>query len=224
MKILVIEDEVKLAFFIKKGLEQAGHVADMVHDGAKGLEMASVNDYDLLILDLMLPGQNGFEVLKNLQDFSIETPVIILSAISDTEKVVKGLDAGAVDYMKKPFEFGELLARIRNVQRKTNGTRQAALKVNGLEMNLLTREVKRDGKNIELSNREFALLELLMAQANRLVTKNQIAEKVWEADFDMGSNVIEVHIYQLRKKIDKGFEEQMLHTLVGAGYMLKGAV
>lgn len=222
MKILLIEDEIKLAQFIKLGLEQAGHIADIVHDGAKGLEMAAVNLYDLLILDLMLPAQNGFEVLKNLNNFQIYTPVIVLSALTDTEKVISALDAGALDYIKKPFELDELLARIRIVQRKNAGADQSELKAEDLTLNLITREVQRADKKIQLSNREFALLELLMSQTNRLVTKNQIAEKVWEADHDMGSNVIEVHVYQLRKKIDKGFEKQLIHTIIGAGYMLKG--
>jgi DNA-binding response OmpR family regulator len=224
MKILLVEDEIKLARFIKIGLEQSGHVTDMVHDGSKGLEMAAVNQYDLIILDLMLPGQNGFEVLKNLQSFKINIPVIILSALTDTEKVISGLDAGALDYMKKPFELEELLARIRTVQRKQNGAGMSVLKVGDLTVDLRSREVQRAGMKIFLSNREFALLELLLSQANRLVSKNKIAEKVWEADFDMGSNVIEVHIHQLRKKIDKGFEEPLIHTMIGAGYMIKGLV
>ena len=224
MKILVIEDEVRLAKFVKMGLEQAGYVVDLAHDGAKGMEMAAVNLYDLIVLDLMLPGQNGLEILKNMQSFHITTPAIILSALTDTEKVISGLDAGALDYIKKPFEFDELLARIRAVQRKQAGAITSVLKVGDLKMDLISREVSRDSKKIALSNREFALLELLMSQANKVVTKNTIAEKVWEADYDMGSNVIEVHIYQLRKKLDKEFEEPMLHTLVGMGYMLKGKV
>lgn len=222
MKILLVEDEVKLAAFIQQGLEQAGYITDMVHDGAKGLEMIAGGLYDLMILDLMLPGQNGFEVLKNMQQFSIATPVIILSALTDTDKVISGLDAGAVDYIKKPFELNELLARIRTVQRKQAGSVTPVLKVEDLSMDLISREVLRSEKRIQLSNREFALLELLMSQANKVVTKSQIAEKVWEVDFDMGSNVIEVHIYQLRKKIDKGFDLPLLHTIVGVGYSLKG--
>ena len=222
MKILLIEDEIKLAKFIKMGLEQAGYIVDMVYNGSKGMDMAAANLYDLIILDLMLPGQNGFEILKNLNAFNIHTPVIILSALTDTDKVITALDSGALDYIKKPFELDELLARIRIIQRKQAGVSTSVLKVADLAIDLLSREVTRNNTQIALSNREFALLELLMSQANKLVTKNYIAEKVWEADFDMGSNVIEVHVYQLRKKVDKGFDEPLIHTIVGAGYMLKG--
>jgi two-component system OmpR family response regulator len=221
MKILVIEDEIKLAEYLKKGLEQAGHIVDLSHNGPAGLEMAYMNNYDLLILDLMLPGQNGFEILKNLQDFSINTPVIILSALSDSENIIKGLDNGALDYIKKPFIFDELLARIRIIQRKSLSLQKPVLKADELEINLISREVKRDGKEIILSNREFALLELFMVNVNKVVTKQLIAEKVWEVDFDMGSNVIEVTVYQLRKKINKGFTKQLIQTVVNVGYILK---
>ena len=220
MKILLIEDEASLAKHVSQGLRQAGHVVDVAANGVIGLENASANDYDLILLDLMLPGQNGFEVLKNLRDFGILIPVIILSALSDTAHIIRALDDGALDYIKKPFDFEELLARIRTIQRRFNASAITSLKVADLEMDLLRHEVSRNGKKIDLTNREFALLELLMTQAGRLVTKTQIAEKVWEVDFDMGSNVIEVHIYQLRRKIDKGFSTELLKTLIGRGYML----
>ena len=221
MKILIIEDEIKLALSIKKGLDQSGYLTEISNNGTEGLEMAYLNNYDLILLDLMLPGQNGFEILKNLQAFNINTPVIILSALSDTDNVIKGLDSGALDYIKKPFELNELLARIRIIQRKTSLNNTSILKVDTLELNLIKHEVKREGKLINLSNREFSLLELLLSNPNKIITKLQISEKVWESDFDMNSNVIEVTMYQLRKKINKGFEKQLINTVVNVGYVLK---
>ncbi|MEK7433877.1 MAG: response regulator transcription factor [Cyanobacteriota bacterium] len=221
MKILIIEDEIKLAQFLKKGLEQAGHIADFCNNGTEGLEMLYRNDYDLVLLDLMLPGQNGFEILKNMNDFKLFIPVIILSALSDTENVIRGLDNGALDYIKKPFEFDELLARIRLIQRKNMNVTNTVLKYHDLEINLINREVKRLDKNINLSRREFALLEFFMNNINKIITKTQISEKVWESDFDMSSNVIEVTVYQLRKKIDKGFETPLINTIVNVGYIFK---
>ncbi|MBC7474276.1 MAG: response regulator transcription factor [Candidatus Sericytochromatia bacterium] len=221
MKILIIEDEIKLAQFLKKGLEQAGHIADCCNNGTIGLEMAYVNNYDLIIIDLMLPGQNGYEILKNMRDFKLLTPVIILSALNSTENVIKGLDSGAFDYIKKPFDLDELLARIRLIQRKNSSESDTVLKFEGIEMNLISREVKRSEKNISLSRREFSLLEFFMNNINKIITKTQISEKVWESDFDMSSNVIEVTVYQLRKKIDKGFDTPLIHTIVNVGYIFR---
>jgi two-component system, OmpR family, response regulator len=224
MKILVIEDEAKLAGFICAGLNQAGHICDQMADGTKGLEAAMVNAYDLILLDLMLPSLNGFEVLKNLRNFNNHTPVIILSALSNTENVIEGLDLGAIDYLKKPFDLDELLARVRTVQRRAFNQTSSMLQVKDLQMDLLKREVTRNNQKVLLSNREFALLEFLVGNANRVVTKAQILEKVWEINFDPGSNIIEVHLYQLRKKIDKGHQEPLIHTVIGRGYTLKGEV
>lgn len=222
MKILIIEDEIKLGRFIKTGLEQANHVVEFINDGVKGLEEAMVNDYDLILLDLMLPGQNGFDILKNLKSFKKDTPVIIMSALNDTQHVIKGLDLGAMDYLKKPFDFDELMARIRVVQRKLVNINNSVLKVEDLELNLITREVYRNKERVYLSNREFSLLEFLMMNAGRVVTKTKIFEKVWEVNFDLGSNVIEVNMYQLRKKIDQKPNLQLIHTVIGRGYTLKG--
>ncbi|HEK21538.1 MULTISPECIES: response regulator transcription factor [unclassified Mucilaginibacter] len=222
MKIMVIEDEPKLGSFICAGLTQNGHVCDHIKDGAAGLEALMVNAYDLLLLDLMLPGMNGFDVLKNLQSLGNTVPVIILSALGDTENVIKGLDLGAIDYLRKPFELDELLARVRAVQRRNAGQQTAKLKFEDVEMDLYTREVTRAGREITLSNREFALLEFLVNNANRVVTKTQILEKVWDMNFDPGSNVIEVHLYQLRKKIDKDADHPLIHTVIGRGYTIKG--
>ena len=223
MKILVIEDERKLARFIKQGLEQHGHVADLTHSGSEGLDCLAGGLYDLVLLDLMLPGQTGFEVLKNLRAFGLTVPVMILSALSDPDKVVQGLDLGAVDYLRKPFDFNELLARIRVLQRRTTTGDNVILRVADLEMRLVSHEVIKNGSALVLTNREFALLELLMRRAGQSVTKNEIAEKVWSVDYDMGSNVIEVHIYQLRKKLDAIGRTGLIETLIGRGYRCKSA-
>ena len=224
MKILLIEDEVKLSGFIAEALNQSGHICDRETDGTKGLETAMVNDYDLLLLDLMLPSLNGFEVLKNLRSFHNQTPVIILSALNDTENVIKGLDLGAVDYLKKPFDLDELLARVRSVQRRVLQQNSLKLKCEDMNIDMLSREVFRNGKQVLLSNREFTFLEYLMTNANKVLTKSQILEKVWDINFDPGSNIIEVHLYQLRKKMDKRYEKQLIHTVVGRGYIFKGEV
>jgi DNA-binding response OmpR family regulator len=224
MKILLIEDERKLAAFISSGLTQEGHVCDHFRDGSTGLQAAMQNEYDLILLDLMLPSLNGFDVLKNLRHFKNETPVIILSALNDTENVIKGLDMGAMDYLKKPFDLAELFARVRNARRMTMVQHSLRLQVEDMIVDMLAREVVRNGTSIILSNREFALLECLITNANRVLTKSQILEKVWDINYDPGSNIVEVHLYQLRKKIDKGYDPQLIHTIVGRGYVLKGKV
>ena len=224
MKILLIEDEMKLASFIADALKQSGHVCDYIPDGTKGLETAMVNDYDLLLLDVMLPSMNGFEVLKNLKDFKKDLPVIMLSALNDTENVIKGLDLGAVDYLKKPFDLEELLARVRSVQRRLLQQGSLKLKSGDLNIDLLSREVYRNSKPVLLSNREFALLEYLMTNSNKVLTKSQILEKVWDINFDPGSNIVEVHLYQLRKKMDRGYDQELIQTVIGRGYIFKGTV
>ncbi|OON68241.1 response regulator transcription factor [Hymenobacter sp. CRA2] len=222
MRILIVEDETRLASFLQKGLTQAGHLADVAASGPAGLELAATVAYDVILLDLMLPGQNGLDVLRNLREFGLPTPVIILSALTDTQHVIRGLDAGAVDYLRKPFEFDELLARLRIVQRKTATPAEAApLAVADLVLDPLQRIVTRGGRRVELTNREFALLELLLRHAGRVLPKTRIAEKVWDVDFDLGSNVIEVHISQLRKKLDRGATEPLLETVIGQGYRLR---
>jgi len=224
MKILLIEDELKLAGFVASALRQAGHLCEHFADGSQGLEAAMIGEYDLVILDLMLPTLNGFEILRNMRNFTNKTPVIILSALSDSEQIIKGLDLGAIDYIKKPFDLNELLARVRAVQRRQLDQFSPLLRIADLEINVLTREASREGQPIVLSNREFGILELLMTRVNQVVTKTQILDKVWNVDFDPGSNVVEVHMYQLRKKIDKGFEESLIQTAVGRGYTIKGTL
>lgn len=221
MKILLIEDELKLAGYIKMALEQADYVVDHEADGTIGLQTAMVNQYDLILLDLMLPSQNGFDILSNLRSFDNYVPVIIISALGTTEQVIKGLDAGANDYLKKPFEMDELLARVRVLQRQHTPKSLSKLKVEDMEIDLLSRVVKRGEKTIALSNREFLLLEMLMINSDKIITKTQILDKVWNMSFDPGSNVIEVHLYQVRKKINEGFEHQHIQTVINRGYILK---
>ena len=222
MKILVIEDEKSLADFMEKGLQQAGYAVAVYHDGIEGLRQASKSDFDLILLDLMLPGMNGFDILNNLQSLEIQIPVIIISALSDTEQVVKGLNMGAIDYIKKPFDWEELLARIRIVQKKSAVGETSKIHIEDLTIDLIGRTVIRAGKEIRLTAKEFLLLEYLARNANRIVSKNQIMEHVWDLDFDTGSNLVEVHVYQLRKKIDKEFDFPLIETVVGLGYTLKG--
>lgn len=220
MKILLIEDEPKLNQFIKDGLQQNGYSVEAALNGSAGLELASIGKFDLVVLDIMLPGQSGFDVLANMRQIKIHTPVIIISALNETDHVVRGLDAGAVDYIKKPFEFPEFLARIRAVTRKGDPKSYTSYKVGNLEINLLTRKVFFDSNEVLLTNREFSLLELLVINCNRVLSKTEIAEKIWEVSFDMGSNVIEVHLSQLRRKLG----EDLIHTKVGVGYYIEGVL
>lgn len=171
----------------------------------------------------MLPGMTGIDVLKNLRAFKITAPVIIVSALSGTSQVVEGLDLGAVDYIKKPFEWDELLARIRILQRKVYAAESSKISINDLVIDLMSREISRGEKSIQLTAKEFALLEYLIRNLNRVVSKNQILENVWNMDFDPESNIVEVYLHQLRKKIDKGFEKQLIETVIGVGYKLTGS-
>lgn len=223
MKILVVEDEQKLAGFMQKGLQQAGYLVQLSDNGSDALSKAASETFDLILLDLMLPGMTGIEVLKNLRAFKIPAPVIIVSALSGTSQVVEGLDLGAVDYIKKPFEWDELLARIRILQRKVFASESTRISINDLIVDLMTREVSRSGKAIQLTAKEFALLEYLIRNTNRVVSKNQILENVWNMDFDPESNLVEVYMHQLRKKVDKGFGTPIIETVIGVGYKLTGS-
>jgi|694.fasta_scaffold19337_8 two-component system copper resistance phosphate regulon response regulator CusR len=219
MKILLVEDEPKLNEFIRKGLEQQGYRVDAVSNGSEALDLAATEKYDLIILDIMLPGISGFDVLENLNRFGIQVPVIITSALSSSERVVEGLDKGAIDYIKKPFEFNEFLARVRAVTRKGHGKNISRYQVGNLSMDLLSRKVFYQEEEVILTKREFSLLELLLSNCNRIISKTEMAEKVWEVNFDMGSNVIEVHLSQLRKKLGNG---DFIQTKVGIGYYIEG--
>ncbi|MEO6685278.1 MAG: response regulator transcription factor [Dyadobacter sp.] len=222
MKILVVEDEQKLAGFIQQGLLQAGYLVQLSNNGSEALNKAVSENFDLILLDLMLPGMTGIDVLKNLRAFKITTPVIIVSALSGTSQIVEGLDLGAVDYIRKPFEWEELLARIRILQRKVFSSESTRISINDLVINLMTRQITRGEKQILLTAKEFALLEYLVRNTNRVVSKNQILENVWNMDFDPESNIVEVYMYQLRRKIDKGFDTPLIETVIGVGYKLTG--
>ncbi len=223
MKILLVEDEIKVASFIKKGLEEQLHEVTVAYDGYTGKQMALSNTYELFILDINLPQINGVQLCKDLRAANIQAPVLILTALGTTENKVTGLDAGADDYLVKPFEFPELLARLRALSRRTTlqnagGTKY---KIADLEMDTDTKTVIRSGKKIDLTAKEFSLLEYLLKNKGRVISRVDIAEKVWEISFDTGTNVIDVYINFLRKKIDKDFSPKLIHTLVGMGYVLK---
>lgn len=223
MKILIVEDEQKLAGFMSKGLQQAGYIIQVSDNGSEALNKAASETFDLILLDLMLPGMTGIEILKNMRVYKISTPVIIVSALSGTSQIVEGLDLGAVDYIRKPFEWDELLARIRILKRKVFTSESTRIGINDLVVDLMTREVSRGENLIQLTAKEFALLEYLIRNINRVVSKNQILENVWNMDFDPESNIVEVYMHQLRKKIDKGFQIPVLETVIGVGYKLTGS-
>ena len=218
MRILIVEDNPKMAGAVQKGLQEHGFAADVAYTGFEGEELASIEPYDLILLDLMLPDRDGIEVCRNLRRRKVSTPIIMLTALSSTEEKIGGLDAGADDYITKPFEFDELLARIRAMLRRGEATESRTLRHADLELDLYMRRAKRGSETFELSNKEFALLEYLMRNPNRVLSRIQIGEKVWDMNFDLSSNVIDVYISSLRKKIDNGFDEPLIHTVKGAGY------
>jgi DNA-binding response OmpR family regulator len=218
MRILVIEDNPKMAAGIQRGLRENGYAADVSHSGFEGEDLAAGNLYDAVVLDLMLPDRDGVEVCRNLRRRSVKAPVLMLTALSGTEDKVNGLDAGADDYLTKPFEFEELLARLRALLRRGEATEGRTLRCEDLELDLYTRRATRADASVELSNKEFALLEYLMRNPNRVLSRMQIGEKVWDMNFEPGSNVIDVYVSSLRKKVDRGFERELIHTVKGAGY------
>jgi DNA-binding response OmpR family regulator len=221
MRILVVEDEVKVASFIRRALEEESYAVDVVPDGTKGLDLARSGSYDLVILDLMLPGLPGLEVLKSLRKERVPVPVLILTARTQVDQKVKGLDAGADDYLTKPFAIEELLARARALLRRGVGEPTGQLQVDDLILNPATREVTRGGRRVDLTAKEYALLEYLMRNAGRVVTRPMIAEHVWNLDFDTFTNVIDVYVNYLRNKINRGFDRKLIHTVRGSGYVLK---
>ncbi|MBD0305619.1 MAG: response regulator transcription factor [Nitrospiraceae bacterium] len=221
MRILVIEDEAKVASFIRQALEEESYAVDLSQDGAKGLELAEIGSYDLIILDLMLPGLSGLDVLRRLRSKKIHTPVLILTARAQLDQKVKGLDAGADDYLTKPFAIEELLARSRALLRRGSGEPSGILQVEDLVLNPATREVTRGGQSIDLTTKEYALLEYFMRNSGRVLTRPMIAEHVWDLDFDTFTNVIDVYVNYLRNKIDRGRERKLIHTVRGSGYVLK---
>ena len=223
MRILVIEDETKVGCFIKRALEEESYAVDLCEDGAKGLEMALATNYDSIIVDLMLPSLSGLDIVKGVRRERVQTPILILTAQSQVDQRVKGLDAGADDYLTKPFAIDELLARVRALLRRGATDSPGILQIDDLVLNPATREVTRGGQRIELTLKEYALLEYLMRNSGRAVTKTLIIEHVWNIHFDSISNVVEVHINALRNKIDRGFGRPLIHTIRGVGYILTDA-
>lgn len=220
MRLLLVEDDKKVASFIVKGLTESGYAVDVRYDGRSGLEAAEMESYDLIILDWMLPVMDGIMVCQKIREFSKDIPILFLTAKETTLDKVTGLDAGADDYLTKPFSFIELLARIRALMRR--GTRALdRLTIDDLEVNVTERKVLRGGKPIELSNKEFAILEYLLRNKNRLINRAALTEHVWNIDFDRGTNLIDVYINYIRKKLDVGSRKPLIHTVRGAGYILK---
>jgi DNA-binding response OmpR family regulator len=218
MRALVIEDNPKMAAAIQRGLRENGFAADVSHTGFEGEDLAAAGAYDVILLDLMLPDRDGAAVCRNLRRRCIATPIIMLTALSSTEDKVDGLDAGADDYLTKPFEFEELLARIRALLRRGEATEGRTLKCDDLELDLYSRTASRAGASVDLSNKEFSLLEYLMRNPNRVLSRAQIGEKVWDMNFENSSNVIDVYISALRKKLDRDQGRPLIHTVKGAGY------
>lgn len=221
MKILIVEDEPKVASFIKKGLEDSNYEAEIAYDGLSAYKLASQYHFDLFILDVIIPGITGLELCKKLKDLNQDIPVLMLTALGTTDDKLFGFDAGADDYMIKPFEFRELLARIRVLLKSANKVSDQSNKLiyRDLELDLNRKTVKRGIAQMELTAKEFSLLEFFMRNNGRLLSRNDIAKKVWDVSFDSGTNVVDVYVNFLRKKIDKGFDKILIHTKVGFGYI-----
>ncbi len=224
MRILLVEDEKDLAFEIKEVLERENYRVELAFDGESGYEKAFVEDYDLIILDVMLPFMDGIEVLKSLRRDGVDTPVLLLTAKSSVDDKVKGLDSGADDYLTKPFAIAELLARIRALLRRKYNEKNAVLRIADLVLNPATHEVRRAGRKIELTPKEYAILEYMLYNKNRVITRLAIAEHVWGESFDpfTMSNFVDVHIKNLRKKVDRGFSPKLIHTVRGGGLHSEG--
>ena len=225
MRVLLIEDDLKIASFVAKGLTEAGLAVDHVDDGEDGLHMAITESYDAAVIDIMLPKLDGLTIIERMRSKDVHTPVIILSAKRSVDDRVNGLKKGGDDYLTKPFAFSELLARLQALIRRSSGvTEPTHLILGDLSVNRLAREVIRSGRNIELQPREFALLEYLMRNAGRIVSKTMIMKHVWNYNFDPQTNVVETRMSRLRDKIDRPFDKRMIYTLRGAGYVIKEAV
>ncbi len=221
MRILVVEDERRITAFIKRGLEEERYAVDVAYDGEEALDWAAVVDYDLIVLDVLLPKKDGIEVCRELRAQGNKVPILMLTARDAIEDRVQGLDSGADDYLVKPFAFQELLARIRALLRRSGEIKTTRLQVGDLLLDTLTHRATRGGQVIELTAREYALLELLMRHPGQVLSRTQIAEHVWNYDFFTTSNVVDVYIRYLRRKIDKGFEVKLLQTVRGVGYKIE---
>jgi two-component system OmpR family response regulator len=222
MKLLVIEDDPVASDYLCTALKESGHVVDDVDDGMKGLQRATSETYDVLIVDRMLPSLDGLTVIETLRKTGVDTPVLIVSALGEVDERVRGLRSGGDDYLVKPYAFSELLARVEVLaNRRGAGAQPTRLQVADLELDLLARRAARAGQQIELQQREFQLLEFLMRHAGQVVTRTMLLEGVWDFHFDPQTNVIDVHISRLRQKVDKGFDRPLIHTLRGAGYSIR---
>lgn len=221
MKILIVEDEPKVASFIKKGLEENQFEAEIVYDGISAERVSQMYKYDLYILDIIIPGISGLDLCRKLKKANSNTPVLMLSALGTTDDKLIGFESGANDYLVKPFEFRELLARVKVLLRMSNMSAPAeeSLTAGDLELDLIKKDARRAGTHIDLTAKEFSLLEFFMRNRGRVVSRNDIAEKVWDANFDFGTNVVDVYVNFLRKKIDKGYDRKLIHTKVGFGYI-----
>jgi len=223
MKVLLIEDEPDLMSVIVRGLTEAGMEVSAAADGVNGLEMAVRHQFDLIILDVMLPGMNGIQVCKEIRKISDSVAILMLTALSSTENIVTGLNSGADDYLVKPFKFAELEARIRTLVRRSRSapTPKSMITVGDLEVDVLSRTVKRNNQSIQLTATEYRLLEYFVQHQNMVLSRIQILESVWDIDFNMGTNVVDVYVNYLRKKVDNGHEQKLIQTVFGRGYMLK---
>lgn len=224
MNVLVVEDEKKIASFIQRGLEEQGMTVDVAHHGDDGYQRAREGQYDAIVLDIMLPGRDGLSILTNLRERKINTPVLLLTARSELNERLQGLNLGADDYLTKPFYIEELIARLHAIRRRTSGETLSLLKLADLTVNLLTREVRRGERMIELTAREFNLLTLLLRSPGRVYTRTQILEHVWGYDFDPQTNLVDVYIQRLRKKIDAAAPVSLIETVRGVGYRMRSTV
>lgn len=222
MRVLIIEDEVSVSSFIKKGLEETGFQVYAAYDGSTGLSMALQTEVDVILLDVVLPGINGVELCKKLRsEHKISTPILMLTALGSTEDIVKGLESGADDYLTKPMKFRELSARIKALMRRKTSVDNNKWHIDDLEVNQDSMQVKRANKEINLTAKEFNLLKYFLMNKDKVVSRVDILENVWDVNFDLGTNVVDVYVNYLRNKIDKGFEQKLIHTVVGMGYILK---
>jgi DNA-binding response OmpR family regulator len=222
MRILIVEDERPLADVLRKGLQEEGYAVDVAYNGEDGLFLAENEPSDLMILDIMLPVVDGIAILKKIRKAGVKTPVLMLTAKDTIMDKVSGLDSGADDYLTKPFSFEELMARIRTLLRRTSEVKSSLIEIRGLVIDTATHEVRRGGKDIVLTAREYALLEYMSINRNKVLSRTSLTEHLYNQDFDLDSNVINVFINRIRNKIDRGFDTKLIHTIRGAGYMMKG--